>query len=119
MLEERKALRKRVVGTYEFQEDGDIGRVDFNADGLTDFDPGNASELRNQRWNHAGGPRWEIISSVELHLQSNPVLSDINIGLIGVYRINKDGSLTFVAIIRDEEREEVPKDKQLNFKKIK
>ena len=105
MLEERKALRKSVVGTYEFQGDGNnTGRVEFKRNGWI------LAEINGNRESR----RWEIMSNVELYLHP-----ENNIGLIGVHRINKDSSLTFIAVIRDGEREEVPKEKQTTYKKIK
>ena len=56
--------------------------------------------------------KWSISEDGELHVIDED-------GDIGVYRINKDGSLTLIARIQEGKREEAPKEYQFTAKKIK
>lgn len=101
--QKQKALRDSAVGTYEGKDVGDT--IVFLDNGvLEDYRDG---EKRNEE----GQQKWEVVDG-EIH--ANEVS-----GKIVVLSINKDGSITVIAKIRDGERADLPKEKQITFKKIK
>ncbi len=100
---QKKALRDSVVGEYEAEIDGDTIKWVFLKNG--NFETYTNSKKRE-------GAKWSIIKEGEIHA----VAED---GRIVVLRINVDGSLISIAVIKDKFRIEVPKELQLPLKKIK
>jgi len=101
--QKQKALRDSAVGTYEGKNVGDT---------LVLLDNGVLEAYRDGEKRNKEG-KWKVVDG-EIH-------ADNNGGDIAVLSINKDGSLTLIANIRDGEREEAPpKELQIiTFKKIK
>ena len=96
-------LREKVVGEYEFKEDGDTFITVLLENGIVeDYKNGKKEE----DW------KWEISKEGELYF----IYEDVE---IGVYRINKDGSITVIADISDGKRTDIPKEYQFTLKKIK
>jgi hypothetical protein len=96
-------LREKVVGEYEMKKGEDTDKAVFLANGTMEAYT-NGKRVYVCKWNVANG---------ELHFINEA-------GGIGVFRINKDGSLTVIAEIdKDGERIDIPKEEQLTFKKIK
>ena len=96
---------KSVAGTYEIKVDGDTFR-------LVLLENGNRKLYLNGK-KQEGEHKWKISKEGELHI-TNPD------GGIVISRINKDGSITAIAFIyKDGEREEVGKEEQFTYKKIK
>ena len=96
-------LREKVVGEYEFKEDGDTFITVLLENGIVeDYKNGKKEE----EW------KWEISKEGELYF----IYEDVN---IGVYRINKDGSITVIADILHGKRTDIPKEYQFTLKKIK
>jgi len=100
--EEKKALREKVVGTYEGMVQGDTYRLVFLANGIVQY------FLNGKKLIVA---KWSIVKE-EIHTVGED-------GLIGVSRINKDGSITGIARIEDGKREEASKEGQTTFFRIK
>ena len=100
--QKQKALRDSAVGTYEGKNVGDT---------LVFLDNG-VLEVYNdgEKGNEEG--KWKVVDG-EIHADNNTR------GDMAVLSINKDGSLTIIAMIRDGERTDSPKDRQKTFKKIK
>ena len=99
-------LREKVVGTYENKEDN-TSRGVFLDNGVWEVYYGGKKN---------GEHKWIIVDG-ELHMYRSAEDED---GLIGVFRINKDGSITIIANIdKDGERKDVPKEFQRTFIKIK
>ena len=97
-------LREKVVGEYEFKEDGDTFITVLLENGIVeDYKNGKKEE---KDW------KWEISKEGELYF----IYEDVN---IAVYRINKNGSMTNIADIYDGKRTDVPKEYQFTLKKIK
>ena len=96
---------KGVAGTYERKDkDGDTFRVVLLENGIVeDYKNGKKEE---KEW------KWEISKEGELYF----IYEDVN---IGVYRINKDGSITVIADILHGKRTDIPKEYQFTLKKIK
>jgi len=93
---------QKVVGEYEFKhEDGDIGRTVFLENGVWQ---GFSNDKKD------GEGKWNVVDG-EIHVTTRHKEM--------VLRINKDGSITFIAYIsKDGKRKEAPKEKQTTFKKI-
>ena len=101
---EQKALRDSVVGEYK---DVDTFRFVFLDNGIVEiYEPGDDGF----NWK-LGEPKWKIVNK-RIHIINNS-------GIIMVYRINKDGSITLIADIEDGKRTDYPKEMQLTFIKIK
>ena len=96
---------KSVAGTYEHKDDVNTGRFVF-------LDNGIAEGYHNGTKREEDG-KWKISKEGELHVTGAD-------GGIVVFSINKDSSITFIAVIYpDGKREDFPKDKQTTWKKIK
>ena len=98
------SLEEKAAGTYEFKEDGDTYRmVSLENSVLEGYK--NGKKLEEEC-------KWKAVDG-EMHVTSPK-------GKIIVYRINKGGSITAVAVLsREGEREEAPKEEQITAKKIK
>ena len=96
---------EKVIGTYERKDkDGDTYRAVLLENGIVE-------KYRNGK-KHDEGDKWKI-SNGEMHVTEQD-------GSIIVIRINKDGSLTWIASIdKDGKREDFPKENQYTLKKIK
>ena len=98
-------LREKVVGTYEGKKYGDTFRKVLIDNGI--FEDYKNDEKKD------GEFKWKITKEGKLHLTVP------NLG-IGVWRINKDSSITLIAgTFKDGERKEAPKEHQITLKKIK
>ena len=96
-------LREKVVGAYEIKE----GERSFRLVLLEDGHGKNYLDGKKK-----GEVKWEILD-VEMHIIDK-------YGVRFVSRINKDGSLTDIAVIDAVgKRKDIPKDKQVTIKKIK
>ena len=98
-------LEEKVVGTYEFKEGEDTLRMVVLKNGVMEaYENGKKPE---------GDYKWSISKEGEIHTTNLG-------GGIGVSRINKDGSITFIVEIdKDGKRTEIPKEDQDTWKKIK
>ena len=97
-------LRLDVVGEYEHKNDGFTHKYVFLDNGIYElYIDGKKDE--EYKW---------TISNGEIQNGDTP-----HSGFIRVYRINKDQSITQIAYIGDGKREDLPKDKQITWKKIK
>ena len=95
---------KSVAGTYEAKKDGDTFRVVF-------LENGNSEVYKNGKKEAEG--KWKLSKESEIHITTDE-------GGIGVFRTNKDGSITIIALIpKDVKRVDFPKEDQLTLKKIK
>ena len=96
---------KSVAGTYERKKDGvRVGAYKqvFLDNGVIEY------------WDHGKyrtKEKWKIVDG-EIHAKAGAAGT-------GVYRVNKDGSLTVIAWIRVVKRRDVPKEDQFTLKKIK
>ena len=97
-------LEEKVVGTYEGKKDGDTYRTVLLENGvLEDYINGGKY----------GEAKWSISKEGEMHVTEQD-------GIIAVLSINKDGSITNIAVIdKDGKREDTPKEHQYISKKIK
>ena len=98
---------EKVVGEYEIKEDGTTVRVVFLEDGIRE------GYINDEKFIVA---KWKIVDG-EIHEEGNG-------GMNGIYILNKNGSITEIAVIDalgwvDGKRIEYPKENQLTFKKIK
>ena len=82
-------LREKVIGEYEFKKDGHTDRLVF-------LDNGIAENYENGKKREEDG-KWKISKEGELHL-TNPK------GNRMVLRINKDSSITAIAVINKDGR---------------
>jgi len=99
------AEEQKVVGEYEFKTDEDTVRLVLLENGIWE---GYVNGKKSK-----GDCKWSISKDGELHIIGKD-------GDGGVYRINKDGSMTIIAdTYKDGKREDVPKENQRTFKKIK
>ena len=97
--QKQKALRDSAVGTYEGKDVGDT---------LVYLDNGVLEAYEDGEKEEEG--KWKIINK-EIYLE----IDDEH----GFLKINKDGSLTAIARIRDGERKDYPKENQITYKRIK
>jgi hypothetical protein len=98
-------LEEKVVGAYELKKDGDTMRMVFLDNGIME------AYLNGKK---DGDGKWMISKEGELHVAAKD-----GIGSIAVNRINKDGSITWIAVIIEGKRTEFPKENQMTFNKIK
>lgn len=99
----KELTKEDVVGTYEAKKEGRTAGVIFLENGVIEiYENGKKREL----------DKWSISKEGEIHVE----LED---GAIGVYRINKDGSLNYIAAIVDGKSRGVPKPQQPTYKRIK
>ena len=102
-LEEQKALRDSVVGTYEQKYvNGAIFRVVLLDNGVYE-------------WYVNGKKRAEY----KLEIVNGEIRAAFGSEYKDIYRINADRSITHIAYIDNGEREDFPKEEQLTYKKIK
>ena len=96
-------LREKVVGTYEYRDERTL-RLVFLKNGVMEAYKNGKKRETEHKWKTVEGG-----------------IHTINVdGSIDVVRINKDDSITRIAAIdEDGKREELSKDRQRTFKKIK
>ena len=98
------SAEKKVIGEYELKEDGNTERVVLLDNGIMElYKNGKKDEVEH---------KWSISKEGEIHATDSE-------GDIFIFRINKDGSITAVARIDKDGRDDKPKEKQRTFKKIK
>ena len=97
------SAEKKVIGEYEAETDGDTIKWVFLKNG--NFESYTNGKKKDEA-------KWSIIKEGEIHA----VRED---GRTVVIRINKDGSLAPIAVMKDKLRMEAPKELQLPLKKIK
>ena len=77
---------------------------------------------------NTGEIKWSISKNGEIHIEDGEIINQLEFNTLEVLwegykkvsRINKDGSLTFIAWIdKGEKRRDLPKEDQLTYKKIK
>jgi|TARA_B100001971_G_scaffold210412_1_gene235863 hypothetical protein len=101
-VEELILEEKKVIGEYEFKEDGDSVKLAFLENEVF------KSYVNGQK---IAEDKWEIING-EIHVK----LAD---GSMLVTRINKDRSITWIADIINGKQIYLSKDDQVTYKKIK
>ena len=96
---------EKVLGTYELKKYGATLRVVILENGIVEgYKNGKKEE---------GEGKWSISKEGEIHIVTKA-------GIIIVYRIDKDGSITQIAYIeKDGKRIDPPEEEQATFKKIK
>ena len=95
---------QKVVGSYEAKVLGKTLKWVFLDNGIVEFYNNGKKQQEEDKWKIVEG---------ELHI-------DDENGHILVSRINSDGSITDIILMdNDGKREEVPKEEQTTFKKIK
>ena len=97
-------LEEKVVGAYGGEVDGDTGRLVFLDNGIVEgYENGKKRE---------GEHRWKVVEG-EIHITASDEKT-------GIWRINKDGSITAIAeITKDGKRVESDEEVQPTLKKIK
>ena len=106
------AEEEKVVGTYEFKEDGDTFKGVILENGTVEGYKNGKKQEEDYKWSLSKVNKDGVLTAIELHVEYKD-------GIV-VFRINKDGSLTAIGhFTRGGEREDVPKDKQITAKKIK
>ena len=100
----KELTKEDVVGTYEAKKDGRTEGVIFLENGVIEsYENGKKRELE---------AKWTIING-EIH-------GEVKNGRILVFSINKDKSVTNIAVIdKDGEREDFPEESLVPLKKIK
>ena len=98
-----KSLEDKVVGTYELTKGVDTNKLVLLEDGI--------AEAYTNGKNDEHEYKWKIVDG-EIHI----VRED---GLIPVSRINKDGSITAIAVIVNGKRKDIPKKEYRISEKIK
>ena len=95
---------EKVVGEYENKLDGDTARLVLLKNGIAEgYENGKKRE---------GEHRWKVVEG-EIHITASDEKT-------GIWRINKDGSLTVIArISNDGKREEAPKESNNSLRKQK
>jgi hypothetical protein len=101
--QKQKALMNSFIGEYEFKFGGNTHTFIFKENGILE------GPLHGKK--HVIGQKWEIVDG-ELHAYDS--------GFVGIWRINKDKSITQIAMVdNDGKRGDVPKALQNTFKRIK
>jgi len=96
-------LEEKVVGEYEYEQDGDTFKGVFLENG-THFFYTNGKKSTIEL-------KWEISKDGELHIE--------HLGNFAVFRINPNESLTKIAYIIDGKLNAIPKEEQFTTKRIK
>ena len=96
------AEEEKAVGTYEYRDEITLRTVLL--------ENGVSEAYRNGK--KLDDDKWSISKDGELHIANKD-------GDIAVCSINKDKSITIIALIEDGKRTDFPKDKQMTLKKIK
>ena len=78
----KELTKEDVVGSYELESDGNTLRVVFLEDGIREFYLNGGKVI---------DAKWKIVDG-EIHEEGNG-------GMNGIYRINKNGSITEIAVI--------------------
>ena len=99
-VKELTAEEKKVVGEYQSKYNGNTLKYVFLENGIHEWFLDGKKEQEY---------KWEIVNG-EIHAEDDDVY---------VYRINKDLSITYIAIIRDRKRDDSIKFANITFKKIK
>ena len=99
-VKELTAEEKKVVGEYEQKEDGNTYKSVYLDNGILESYANGKKQESEFKWSIVDG---------EIHVNYNN-------GCEEVYRINKDKSITRIAIIEDGERAEFPKEEQHTYK---
>ena len=94
------ALKESVIGEYEANIDGDIHRAVLLKNGVSEWYLG-GKKTKEYDWRIAEG-EIQIIYGFITH----------------VYKINNSKGITYIAYIRNEERENAPKEHQITYKKL-
>jgi len=100
--QKQKILRDSVVGEYELKHNGHTIKIFCLENGVCERYENNSKKLGEDKW---------LIVNKEIHIKYDD--------MIGVFRINPDKSITYIADIVDGKRKDLTKDKQFTFKKIK
>ncbi len=97
---------KSVTGTYERKYDNEVtARAVLLENGIVESYTNGKKEEKDGKW--------KLTKEGELHV-TDPEGDTL------VYRINKDGSITLIAYMpKDGKREDIPKEGQPTFKRIK
>ena len=99
------ALKDRVVGEYELKNEKDSYRQVYLKNGLREY------YINGTKGREYEG-EWKIGKDGKIHINKE--------GLIAIYRINKNDSISLVAEIdKDDNRTDLPEDKQVTLDKIK
>ena len=94
---------KKVVGEYEFKyPSGDTHKQVYLENGIRKY---YKNGKKQREW------KWSIVDG-KIHVKYDS-------GDIAVWRINRDKSITAVAMIKDGKRTDLPKKNQWTYKKIK
>jgi len=93
---------KKLVGTYEYKSGAYTYRHVFLDNGIMEY---------YQNGKKIGESKWSIVNN-EIHIKYRD-------GLVFVYRLNPDNSITLIADIRDGKRADIAKQLQNTFIKIK
>ena len=104
-LEEKKALRDSVAGTYEVTIDGDTGNLVLLANGKVKFYDGNGEKDKEGTWK---------LVEKEVHIKEVDIEA-----VTDILKIELNGNLTIIALIEDGKRTDIPKDEQFTFKIMK
>jgi len=96
-------LEEKVVGEYESKLYGNTYKQVFLENGVYEWHQ-NGKKVETEY-------TWSIVDG-EIHLKYGE-------GIIIIFRINPDKSITMIAEILDSKREEKPKEDQQTYKKIK
>jgi len=98
-------LEEKVVGTYEIKEgEVTIKHVHLENGVFEWYENGKKREA----------VKWSISKDGEIHVEYK-----YKYGHIAVFRINKDGNLTWIASIVEGKRTDIPKEEQPTYIKIK
>ena len=97
-------LEEKVVGEYEITVDGNTVRLVLLKNGIAEgYENGKKDEVEH---------RWKVVEG-EIHVTAPDEKT-------GIWRINKDGSITAIAeITKDGKRVEGDEEAQMTFKRIK
>ena len=100
--QKQKALRDSVIGEYEGDIDGGTVKFVVLGNGVLEM-YFNGKMIAERKWSIVAGEVHDIDED----------------GTIGVGRINKDKSVTNIAMIEDGKRTDIPKEFQNTWKKLK
>jgi len=108
----KELTKEDVVGTYEAKIGENFVRMVYLKNGICKLYANSRNEGAEDGWSHSLTGSWKIVEGQMRYISV--------LGQTEVHRINKDGSMTVIAVIaKDGQRTEMPKENQQTYKKIK
>ena len=100
---------EKLVGSYEAKIYGNVVKAVFHENGKSDHWMNGQKEVEGT---------WKLVEK-EVHIK-NTFFEEVDIEEVtDIHRIESNGDLTVIAVIKNGKRKDIPKEDQIPFKKVK